>query len=154
MKHLCTGIQRRGAQRNKLLLFLVGYLRIYVTLWIFQPYCDLEAEDNNIWNHSSENQTQIPCSASQELNHYTTPSLLPSPVPKITLEETNGKNKSPCRLCHIGHGFLKFSLILYNSKRFARKFCNFIIHNYILLSLLVLSLHTYKIPTFHFYHMG
>ena len=52
------------------------------------------------------------------------------------------------RLCHIGRGFFKIFLISYNSDRirFATEFCNFIIRNYIQLSLLirsiVLSMHT------------
>ena len=37
------------------------------------------------------------------------------------------------RLCHIGHDFLKFSLILLNLeiKKYAEKWCDFIIRNYI-----------------------
>ena len=53
------------------------------------------------------------------------------------------------RLCHIGHVFFKFSLILYNSERFATKFCYCIIRNYkqmlLLIRSIVLSLHTKKI---------
>ena len=54
---------------------LVGLLRIYVALAVFQPYRDLEAGDNQslkiqVARRGIEPRTS--CSASQELNHSAT----------------------------------------------------------------------------------
>ena len=55
--------------------WLVGLLRIYVALAVFQPYRDLEAGDNQslkiqVARRGIEPRTS--CSASQELNHSAT----------------------------------------------------------------------------------
>ena len=51
-------------------------LRIYVALAVFHPYPDLEAGHNQSlkfkWRDRESNPGRTSCSASQELNHYTT----------------------------------------------------------------------------------
>ena len=51
-------------------------LRIYVALAVFQPYRDLEAGENHaifeIVGARPGIEPQTSCSATQELNHYTT----------------------------------------------------------------------------------